>query len=367
MRAGLRTGLSFIGPYPYNPYLIFLFFFAFYFSRFVPVIIAEPRGLQRWFAAFIISLIAAIPSFLFALLSYLLQRFRRWSSTSLLIYLCEVAVGQSILFLCAPGLRSFLANHYHFKYDAPLTLTMGFYLGTLGLVLLALAIMNRAERTIANRLSHANKLVTKLEHDRESLINADEDVRNSTSRFLHDRVQSDLMVIGMELRSMTAQLPAELHSRIEKSISRLEKVRSSDLRNLVQILAPNFETGGLACALLSLKEQYAETMAVAIEVDERSEKLDSKLLLGVFRIVEQSLLNSLMHGPANRVQISLVTDSHLATNLVISDDGPGLTSQDVNNGVGTTIIDSWVGILKGRKLIDSAAGHGYRLQVTFSS
>jgi signal transduction histidine kinase len=365
MGSKFSKALRLIGPYPYNPYLIFLFFFAFYFSRFIPVVIDQPQGLARWGAAFVILCLAAIPSSLFALLAYIVQRNRRWSAQNLGFYICEVALGQSVLFLCAPLLRMTLRRLFHFQYEASITLTPGFFIGSLIMVLVSLAIMHRAERTIVNRLFLADQLVTKLKMDREDLIKADEAVRDQTSRFLHDRVQSDLMVVGMKLRSVAGKSSDEVNEVIDRAISRLENTRTSDLKNLVQILAPNFEAGGLASAIDSLLEQYRTTMEVSVVIDKETEELESKVLLGIFRIIEQSILNALVHGPASKVQIEISSSSSGMTRLAISDDGPGVLLEDISSGVGTAIIDSWVGILNGSKEIDSAPGHGYRLQVTF--
>ena len=106
-------------------------------------------------------------------------------------------------------------------------------------------------------------------------------------------------------------------------------------------------------------------MEVILKIDDASEELDAEELLGIFRIVEQSVLNSLMHGPAKRVQISVSTDSVGVTDIVVSDDGPGISVNEVSAGIGTAIIDSWVGILNGSKEIETVVGHGYQLRVTF--
>jgi signal transduction histidine kinase len=52
--------------------------------------------------------------------------------------------------------------------------------------------------------------------------------------------------------------------------------------------------------------------------------LDSEVLLGIFRIIEQAMLNALVHGPAHRVQISVTTSAEGVTDIIISDDGPGI-------------------------------------------
>jgi signal transduction histidine kinase len=225
--------------------------------------------------------------------------------------------------------------------------------------------MHQAERTISDRLNLANKLVGKLESERQSLIQSDETLRRQTSQFLHDRVQSDLMVVGMKLKSISGQVSPEINEVIKRAIQRLENTRASDLRDLIQILTPNLDAGSLHSALDVLLEQYRTNLDVSVQIDEESEKLESEMLLGIFRIVEQAVLNALVHGPASRVQISVNTSADGVTEILVTDDGPGTVSEDVAAGVGTAIIDSWVGILNGTKEVDSAPGHGYRLKVTF--
>jgi len=361
----VRRVLRFIGPYPYNPYLIFLFFFALFFSRFVPVITEEPRGVARWVTTLVVLLLSVVPSSFFAVFAYLIQKYRRWSSQSLIAYICEVSLGQSIIFISTPLIRMILVNFYDQKFEAPATFAPGPFIGSLFLVLFSLGLMHRVERAIAGRLLHAEELVAKLETDRAELIKADEAIREQASQFLHNRVQSDLMVVGIELKSIARQSSAEISEKIDHAILRLENTRASDLKSLIQILTPNLESGTLSSALEILLEQNQSNVGVSLKIDTETETLDSSVLLGIFRIVEQALLNSLVHGPAKRVQVSVSTDSVGVTELIVSDDGPGISVDDITAGVGTAIIDSWVGILDGSKEIISALGHGYQLRVTF--
>jgi signal transduction histidine kinase len=244
-----------------------------------------------------------------------------------------------------------------------IALSANIFVVSLILVLIALALMHQAERKISDRLNLATKLVTKLESEREGLIHSDERLRRQASQFLHDRVQSDLMVVGIKLKSISGQSAPEINEVIEKAISRLEETRSSDLRNIIQILTPDLDAGNLRSALDLLFEQYRASMDIVLHIDDVIEELDSELLLGVFRIVEQSILNSLVHGPASRVQVDIRSASDGVINLIISDNGPGVLVDAISAGVGTAVIDSWVDILKGKREVDSAPGHGYQLQV----
>jgi hypothetical protein len=361
----IRKYLALIGPYPYNPYLIFLLFLAIMVSRFMPIAYEVPAGPERHTAAAVLAALSLIPSIFFAGMAWLYSKFRFWSDKSLILYIAEVALAASFIFFYFPLIKPLLKENYGYEFRTPATASPSMFISSVIMFLLVLALIHRAERSILKRLETAKKLVEQLKLDREELIGADELVREQTSRFLHDRVQSDLMVVGIKLRSIAGKSTDEVNEVIEASITRLEGTRTHDLRNLVQILAPNFEAGGIKQALSILAVQYQESMKIFTEIDDRSERLSPKELLGAFRIVEQSLINALMHGPATQVLISLKTNESGTSELSVSDNGPGMDFTNVTGGTGTAIIDSWVGILEGKKTVDTVPGHGYRLVVIF--
>ena len=365
MRARIKKILSLIGPYPYNPYLIFLFFFSFYFSRYIRVVAYLPAGPERWRAGGLVLLASAIPSIIFSIGSILLTRFRFWSSKSTILYVLEVTFIQYLNVLTLPLVLRFLQDKLHYFDKALIGLSRSIFFASLALVLFALGLMNRAERKISDRLNLATKLVGKLESERAKLIQSDERLRRQTSQFLHDRVQSDLMVVALELKSSVGKTQDEIESVLSRSVQSIERIRSVDVRHLAYLLTPNFEAGGLKAALDLLVSQYKSSMDIDLKIDKSSENFDEEVCLGIYRIVEQAMLNALVHGPANRVQISVTTSTEGVTDIVVSDDGPGVAVEAATAGVGTVIIDSWVGILNGSKEINSAPGHGYQLHVTF--
>jgi signal transduction histidine kinase len=175
------------------------------------------------------------------------------------------------------------------------------------------------------------------------------------------------MVAAMKLKSVAGKSTPDVNDVIEMVISKLEQTRTAELRDLVQVLAPHFEANGFRESVRVLAAPYNETMEISISVDDASESLNQDVLLGAFRIIEQSLLNALVHGPAKHVKVSLTTDASGRSHLEISDDGPGAPLGSVSEGVGTAVIDSWLSILKGVKTIETAQGHGYRLTVSFTS
>ena len=365
MKDFFHKSIKLVGPYPYNPYLMFLFFSAIYISRFAPLVGGLPAGSERWKAGGLVILASSIPGLFFAGSWFLLNKYRFWSQKSTVLYVCEVAFVQYLNLLMLRPIISFLSDQLEVASIVSLPLNVNMFIVTLLLALITLALMHQAERRIIERLSAATNLVAKLDAERKELIQSDERLRRHTSQFLHDRVQSDLMVVGMKLKSISGKSSAEVDEVLDRAITHLENTRATDLKNLIQVLTPNLDAGSLYSALEVLTEQYRPNMEVSVKIDDTTEELDAEVLLGIFRIIEQSILNSLMHGPANRVQITVSTDSVGVTDIFISDDGPGISVNKISAGVGTAIIDSWVGILNGSKEIDSVVGHGYQLHVTF--
>ncbi len=358
----LKKWFSWLGPYPYNPWIIFAFFSMMYFSRFVPAISEQASGTARWIAAMTLLIISAVPAGIFALIALWCNKYRFWPLNRF-TYIIEIAFGQALLLIVFPLLSQVLQSQLGWEYTAPVALTPYLFLGSLVLVLAIFAALHHGERVVLNRLNAADNLVSKLAVDRETLLRADEELRQQTARFLHDRVQSDLMVAGIKLKNVVSQSTNETREVIGRVISILENTRSIDLKNLTHVLAPNFEVNGIEESLKELASAYKPEMEVILRVNNLSEGLDKRVQLGIFRITEQALLNSLVHGPAKNLTISLVAEPDGAAVLTVSDDGPGGPSDQIKAGVGTAVIDAWASTLKAKKSIETVPGHGYQLKI----
>ena len=365
MRTTARKFLRAIGPYPYNSRIIFLVLLVFYFSRFLPLVANKPPGPERIISYGIILFASALPAGIYGIGTALLKRYRTWSSTSLLFFIIELMVLEVLIFSVLPFSQHILEANFPNATDLILPKNLALYISSLFFAIFAYSLSHHSERYIDERLRKADSLVRKLELDLQELVLSDEELRRQTSQFLHDRVQSDLMVAAMNLKSVQGQSSAQVEEAIEKSISILESTRSTDLRNLVQVLTPNFAGGGLVAAIEILERQFGSNFDILVKLPTEQISLSESQLLGVFRIIEQSLLNSLVHGPAKVVRIEVFENPIGLITLSVADDGPGAEMSNAKSGVGSAIIESWVSILKGSFEITTATNLGYKIVVKF--
>ena len=366
MRHFIKKSFLLLGPYPYNPYLIFLFLAAIMVPRLMPIAYEVPTGAERHKAtATLLALSLVLPAFC-AAYAWSLTKFRFWSEKSLWLYIFEVAIGQSIVFIYFPYLKPLLLEKYGYELRTPATVSPSMFIFTLFLFLSAFGLIHKADRKILDRLKNSFDLVAQLKADRQELINQDEEARRKTAQFLHDHLQSDLFLAGMKLKSIAGTSTTEGNEIIEKLIIRLENSRGKDLKNLIEVLSPNFESVGLGGAFEALLLQYESAIEITLKIDDASEKLDNQGMLGLYRIAEQALLNTLAHGPVSQVKIEIATSPIGVSQISISDDGPGAELEKVKPGVGSAIIDSWVELLNATKSINTAPGSGYRLVVSIN-
>jgi signal transduction histidine kinase len=360
----IKKASTFFGPYPYNPTLVFLFFFTHYVDRFLPDVIAAEIGGPRWRVAMVAMAVAVLSSGAFSLITILFTRYRRWSENNFLFYYLEITFGLAV----ATGLRSLVRPYVESNFDLSfgfdlLSSPIIFFWGTL-ITVFVFSLMHRAEKAIVGRLNTANTLVEKLEVDRQELVRADEQTRKQLTQFLHDRVQSELMVLAIRIENVGDKIDPSSATELSKISSRMEKIRRTDLKMVGQILSPNLEGIGLEASLVELSQQYESDISFEITIDDSLVEHSDQLALGVYRIVEQAFVNAITHGPAKNVNVKL--EPSQASHLVVSvtDDGPGADPSKTVSGVGTAVIDSWVSILKATKDVTTKPGEGYKLSVT---
>ena len=207
----------------------------------------------------------------------------------------------------------------------------------------------KLELEIAQK-SHA---LLQLEAQRELIIEADEKARREVANFLHDNVQANLVVLAIELRKISATIEPPRNNEINSVIDEIDDLRALDIRLASRKLSPDIAAIGLAATLDELFLEYRNAMEISLTIETLS--IPNDVALGLYRIVEQALLNAAVHGNAQTCQVAIFTDLDSKLTLTISNDGTPLSSARVN-GTGTALIESWAQKLKGSWSLESTSG-----------
>ena len=169
------------------------------------------------------------------------------------------------------------------------------------------------------------------ERDQASRIAVAEE-RSRIARELHDVVAHAVSVIVVQAdgASYAVRSNPGLAERAIQTISHTGREALTELRRLLEVLRNEHSPGGPripqpdAQSLAELAQRVREAgVPVRLEVDGELSGLPAGVSLGVFRIVQESLTNTLKHaGPGARAQV-YVRRTDEAVDVEVSDDGAG--------------------------------------------
>lgn len=237
--------------------------------------------------------------------------------------------------------------------------------------LLTVVVTSAVAGTVVDRLERqvdATEAALSLAREQQiQLITADEEARRQVATFLHDRVQSALLVNCLELRAAAEEGVDRQQATLLKVAEQLEQLRAIDVRRAARALSPHLDDVDLRTAIEDLASQYDNVFTTDIELDAALERNLQKnkpvLALAIYRIVEQALLNVAAHAQASHVRVG-ITRSHDGMSVTVADDGRGLPS-DPGRGLGSTIITTWVRALGGTWTLSRSPDGWTRLQAQF--
>jgi len=236
------------------------------------------------------------------------------------------------------------------------------------LVVLALA------GVTAERLSRQTKIaelsLRELREQQSLMLIHEEQSRRQFAMLLHDQVQAGLMTACLELKVVTTDETAVNRERIEAAITRIDRIRGLELHHAARALSPDLTNLGLHGALRDLMRIYEPAMEASIhvapEVAKFSPLIPTQVLLACYRIVEQGVLNSVVHGQASECVITVALPSEATVSIEVTDNGTGVAQSDDARGFGSAVLDSWCRVLGGAWVLDYPPGGGARLMATLS-
>lgn len=226
----------------------------------------------------------------------------------------------------------------------PLTMLRSF----LGLWLIS-AVTGRITVRLHTQVQETESALALAREQQIQIIAADEEARRQVAIILHDRVQAGLITSCLELQALSAELGPENEARLDPMIRRLEQLRTFDVRDAARVLSPNLEDIDLQTALEELALQFEAVLTIDVDVDPAMDLdravIGSGLPLAAYRIVEQGLLNAVVHAAASRVDIRITRTSAGCT-VRVADDGVGMI-RNAGSGLGSTLVTTWTRAMHG--------------------
>lgn len=208
----------------------------------------------------------------------------------------------------------------------------------------------------------------------QNTIETQEEERKRIAQDLHDDISSKLNIVSLNTHLLrTPNLKDEEQNEITQNIIELTKKALENSRRIAHdLLPPVLEKFGLHSGIEELVFECNSSKSVTVEyfnssTKESLESLSAGTQLHVFRILQELINNSLKHGKAKKITISLENISN-QVKLLYQDDGLGFNRNDdeVKAGIGMSNIASRVTIINGESQIFSKPNEGFQFQLIFA-
>ena len=173
------------------------------------------------------------------------------------------------------------------------------------------------------------------------LQNVREEQNAYLAREIHDDLGQALTALKMNLSVIcrSAEAQGTEGEKIVRTAGEMEKILNSTVKKVRKIsteLRPSvLDAGDIVEALEWEIEECNEYFDVETELvcEEEEIRLDRKKSLAVFRIVQESMTNSVRHGGAGKIRVHLQHDGRMLS-IRVEDDGKGFEPEEEYSSFG---------------------------------
>ena len=199
----------------------------------------------------------------------------------------------------------------------------------------------RAEEALAEleksrkELEKAHLLLLDHSKQREKMMLTEE--RNRLAREIHDTLGHTLttVIIGIEAgKKLFKRYPERAYEEFEKSQEQAKKGLDEVRRSVKALLPRDLEEDGFVAALKGMEADFKEKgVGLELHIDKEA-VVPKEYELAFFRIIQESVTNSIRHGGASLVTVKISVDKEMkALQLIIDDNGAGCEKIVEGNGL----------------------------------
>jgi len=220
-------------------------------------------------------------------------------------------------------------------------------------------------RTVELERSH--QLLQALTAVQESV---QEEERKRIARELHDELSQKLTVLKLQTTLALSGLPPG-DTGLNRQLQDMNSLLSETMHSVGQIAANLrpvvLDELGLVVALRDLVERFSERTRIECEfsVDPADLRIENKLAMPLYRMVQESLTNVARHADASEVVVSLQREVSGKITLSITDNGKGVSNEDrpTRGSFGLMGMRERAAILGGELRVHSQSGEGTLIEI----
>ena len=193
----------------------------------------------------------------------------------------------------------------------------------------------------------------------EQLIEVQEEERSRIARELHDGVNAKLATVLLFVAQPAEKMNQNLVSESIKEAMQISRRISYDL------LPPTLESFGLKGALFELFEEIHEQsqIKVNIQLDDHIDEIAPNKQLHVYRIIQESLQNTIKYAEATSIDLTATFDEILT--IIYQDNGKGMDFSSTQLlGLGLKNIAARSEMIPAQHEFKSELGKGFQTKLT---
>ena len=220
---------------------------------------------------------------------------------------------------------------------------------------------------------HLGLAIEKDRSDQDTRRLAVMEERNIIANELHDSLAQSLVSMRLQLKMLGENL-FKREWRPAQNEARNLRIAVDEAHESLRALLANFrlkiDDRGLIHALQTLVVRFRQETGINVYFDNNCHDLSitPQQELQIFHIVQEALTNVRKHSQAINVRVLLHNDPMGGYVLLIEDDGLGITENEPGRPgehVGLQIMRERAARVPGELIIESDAGEGTRVQLTF--
>ena len=223
-------------------------------------------------------------------------------------------------------------------------------------------IINRQRETIKevntlySQLKNVNEQLQEYAQMTEKMARTRE--RNRLAREIHDTIGHVLteIVMGLDACLTIVEISPEMTKHQLEVISDVARTGITDVRRSVSALRPDaLERLNLKFAIQKMISDMTGLgdVKVYFSCEESELKFDEDEEMAIYRVIQESITNSVRHGKAKTIWITIKKEAGIVR-LRIKDDGTGC--KEIKSGFGTKHIRERIGMLGGTVNFDGSHG-----------